>query len=64
MGAKVPLVKIKTNFQITIPQSIRQKINVNIGDYLEVKDEGGRIVVCPVKIVSSEDKGSNKKTNK
>ena len=64
MGANVPLVKIKTNFQITIPQSIRQKINVNVGDYLEVKDEDGRIVVYPVRIVSSEDKTAKNKRPK
>ena len=45
------LVKIKRNYQITIPQSLRKKFNMIVGDYVEMEDQAGEITLKPVKLV-------------
>lgn len=45
------LVKIKRNFQITIPQHFRKMIRLAEGDYLEMEVKDGTLVIRPVKIV-------------
>lgn len=43
----MPLVKVKTKSQVTIPDAIRQQLGVKIGDLLEAKVERGSIVLKP-----------------
>jgi AbrB family looped-hinge helix DNA binding protein len=45
------LVAVKTKFQIVIPQSIRKRVGLDVGDLLEAKCEGGRIVFTPKSVV-------------
>lgn len=45
------LVKIKNHYQVTIPRGLREKLNINVGDYVEVEDKNGEIVITPVKMV-------------
>ncbi|MHC1725193.1 MAG: AbrB/MazE/SpoVT family DNA-binding domain-containing protein [Syntrophobacteraceae bacterium] len=45
------LTKVKRNYQITIPQNLRKKVNLAVGDYVEVDTQDGMIVIKPVKIV-------------
>lgn len=45
------LVKIKTHYQVTIPRGLREKFNIKVGDYVEVEDKDGEIVIRPVKMV-------------
>jgi AbrB family looped-hinge helix DNA binding protein len=45
---KMPLVKVKKNFQVNIPLDIRKKINLMEGDYLEMGVSHGQLVVKPV----------------
>ncbi len=45
------LVKVKRNFQITIPQNFRKLIRLTEGDYLEMEIEGRTLVIRPVKVV-------------
>ncbi|MCK9377938.1 MAG: AbrB/MazE/SpoVT family DNA-binding domain-containing protein [Syntrophobacterales bacterium] len=45
------LVKVKKNFQITIPQNLRKIIRMDVGDYLEVDIQDGTLVIRPVKVV-------------
>ena len=48
------LVKVKKNYQITIPQNLRKRIRVEIGDYLEVDVKDNVLVVRPVKVVRAD----------
>ncbi len=45
------LVTVKTKFQIVIPQSIREKINVEVGDLLEASLENGKITFTPKSVI-------------
>lgn len=45
------LVRVKRHYQITIPQSLRQKLNIDIGDYVEMENKKGEIIMRPVKLV-------------
>jgi AbrB family looped-hinge helix DNA binding protein len=45
------IVTVKTKFQIVIPQHIREKIHVAVGDVLEADVQGGRIVFTPKSLV-------------
>lgn len=37
------LVKVKTNGQVILPSSLRQRAGVNVGDVLEAKIEKGKV---------------------
>jgi AbrB family looped-hinge helix DNA binding protein len=50
-GLTMELVKVKKNFQITIPQNIRRVIRLVVGDYVEMDIQGDTLVVRPVKVV-------------
>jgi AbrB family looped-hinge helix DNA binding protein len=41
------IVTVKNKFQIVIPRSVREKIGVNVGDFLEAKVERGKITFTP-----------------
>jgi AbrB family looped-hinge helix DNA binding protein len=45
------IVKVKQNYQITIPQSLRKRFNLAIGDYVEIEKHDGEIIMRPVKVV-------------
>lgn len=45
------LIKIKQNFQITLPGSLRKDLHIAVGDYMEVAKLDGEIVLKPVKLV-------------
>jgi len=50
----MPLIKVKHNYQITIPNSLRKKLNIAVGDYLEAEKQNGDLVLKPVKMVRSD----------
>lgn len=45
------LVRVKTKYQVTLPDKLRRQIRVNVGDLLEVSVEKGRITLTPKSII-------------
>jgi AbrB family looped-hinge helix DNA binding protein len=45
------IVAVKKKFQVVIPRSVREKIGVNVGDFLEAKVERGKITFTPKSLV-------------
>lgn len=45
------LVKVKRNYQITIPQGLRKFFRLAVGDYVEIDIKDGNLVIRPVKVV-------------
>ena len=45
------LVTVKTKFQVVIPQSIRKRVHLDIGDLLEASFENGKITFTPKTVV-------------
>lgn len=48
------LVKIRENYQVTIPYNLRRFINLAIGDYVEIDLKNSYLRVKPVKVVSPD----------
>jgi len=48
---EMELVKVKRNYQITIPQSLRRLIRLVVGDYVEVDIKDDTLVIRPVKVI-------------
>ena len=44
----MPLVKVKKNYQVIIPQEIRKEINIAEGDTLEMRVYQGKLEIWPV----------------
>ena len=49
-GVAVPLVKIKGKGQVTLPAKIRARHGLDVGDYVEVQEEGNRIILIPQQV--------------
>ncbi len=50
----MPLIKVKQNYQITLPNSLRKHLNIAVGDYMEIDKQDGDLVLKPVKVVHPE----------
>jgi len=50
----MPLIKVKQNYQITLPNSLRKYLNIAVGDYMEMERQDGELVLKPVKVVHPE----------
>lgn len=46
----MPLVKVQPKGQVTLPSKLRQKAGIGVGDYIEVIQEGGRIILIPQEV--------------
>lgn len=42
-------VKVARRFQVTIPQEVREKMGLSVGDVVEVRYDEGRIVIEKVR---------------
>ncbi len=49
------LIKVRRNYQVTIPQDLRKKLKLSVGDYVEADVENGKIVIRPVKVVRPDE---------
>ena len=47
----MPLVRIKNKYQIVIPEDVRAKLHVRIGDTLEIEEKDGVLVAKPVMVI-------------
>ncbi len=45
------LVKVKRNYQITIPQNLRRMMRLVEGDYVEMEIKDDALLIKPVKVV-------------
>lgn len=45
------LVKVKNKYQIVIPENVRKRLKVEIGDTLEIEEKDGVLVVKPVMVI-------------
>jgi len=50
----MPLVKVKEKYQVTIPAKIRKELNLQVGDYLEVKAQEMSIIFKPKTMIDRE----------
>jgi len=50
-GSHMALVKVKQHYQITIPQELRKEFHLSVGDFVEIENENGEIVLRPVKVI-------------
>ena len=55
----MPYVKVKQKYQVTIPVSVREEVNLHEGDTLEAKVEDGHIVLIPP---ANDSQGDRKET--
>ena len=51
----MPIVKIRTNRQVTVPKSIFDDLGLKEGDFVEVSRKGEDIVIKPKRLVDVED---------
>ena len=45
------IVIVKNKYQVVIPQSVREQVGVNVGDFLEAKVERGKITFTPKLVI-------------
>jgi len=45
------LVKVSSKGLLTLPKSIREQLDINIGDYLDVTIETGKVILQKVEIL-------------
>jgi len=46
--------KINRGYQLTLPQSFRDAYHLQIGDYLRVHEDDGKLIIEPVNMVSKD----------
>jgi AbrB family looped-hinge helix DNA binding protein len=45
------LVKVSSKGLLTLPKSIREQLNIKVGDYLDVTIEAGKVILQKVEII-------------
>ena len=51
---RVPFVIVKTKFQITIPNKLRRRFSLKIGDVLEADIRNNKIILSPKKLIDRD----------
>ncbi len=54
------LVKVSSKGLLTLPKSIREQLNINVGDYLDVTIEAGKVILQKVEIMPKKSIGRTK----
>ncbi len=47
------LAKITRNFQVSIPKNVREALGLREGDYVEVQERDGEIVMVPKRLIDA-----------
>jgi AbrB family looped-hinge helix DNA binding protein len=58
------LVKVRSNGQVTLPSSLRERAKLSVGDLLEAKLEKGRITLTPASLIDRHIAESQEQINK
>ena len=51
----MPLIHVKKNYQITIPQQLRNTLKIREGDLMEAEIEGESIILRPKSLIDSTE---------
>ena len=51
----MPLVKVGTRYQISIPKTLAEELALKPGDYVEVDRQGKKLVLIPKVVIDRED---------
>ena len=51
----MPVVKVRERYQLTIPEEIRERLGLEIGDYVELSLKGQVALITPKKLVDKRD---------
>lgn len=51
---EMEVAKIKRNYQLTIPRSIRKKMKLAVGDHVEIDVEGNQVIIKPLKLIHAD----------
>ncbi|MDO8615963.1 MAG: AbrB/MazE/SpoVT family DNA-binding domain-containing protein [Dehalococcoidia bacterium] len=49
----MPLAKITRNYQVSIPKEVREALGLQEGDYVEVQERDGEIVMVPKRLIDA-----------
>jgi AbrB family looped-hinge helix DNA binding protein len=47
----MPIVRVKTKFQVTLPTALRTQMGVKVGDLLEANVEKGKMTLVPKTVI-------------
>jgi AbrB family looped-hinge helix DNA binding protein len=50
----MPLTKVTRNFQISIPKEIRDRLRIEEGDFVDVSERDGEIIMTPKKLINAD----------
>ena len=62
-AGEMELIKVRRNFQLTIPQALREKLGLAVGDYVQADVEDERIVIRRVEVVRTGE-GERRRSSK
>ena len=48
------MAKITRNFQVSIPKEVRERLHLEEGDFVEVEERDGEIVMVPKKLIDAD----------
>lgn len=48
------LVDLKQKSQVTIPRGFVRKLNLKVGDKLEIEENNGRLIITPVVVIPKD----------